>query len=90
MSEEQKKDTGDIYVIKLQGHLDTNWSEWFYGLTITHEPNGITTLCGLLPDQVVLHSILERIRDLNLKLINVQKVDDVNQDELDTQNDTVE
>jgi hypothetical protein len=35
MADEQKKDIVQIYEIKIQGHLDTKWSEWFYGLTIT-------------------------------------------------------
>src|SRR5512134_1898800 len=68
MTEDKKKDTTEIYEIKLQGHLDTKWSEWFYGMTITHECDGITTLCGPVPDQIVLHSVLDRIRDMNLQL----------------------
>jgi len=90
MTEDQKRDAGEIYEIKLQGYLDSKWSEWFYGMIITHEPDGATTLRGPLPDQAVLHSILERIRDMNLKLINVQEVEDASQDELDDQNGTAE
>ena len=75
MFEEKKtENTPTIYEIKLHGHLDTKWSEWFYGMTITHEPNGTTTLCGPLPDQTVLHSVLDRIRDMNLQLISVNQV----------------
>lgn len=74
MSDEQQKDTSEIYEIKLQGHLDTRWSEWFYGMTITHECNGTTTLYGPLPDQIVLHSVLDRIRDMNLQLISVNPI----------------
>jgi hypothetical protein len=74
MADEQKKNTEEIYEIKIQGHLDTRWSEWFYGLTITHEPDGATTLYGPLPDQIVLHSVLDRIRDMNLQLISVNPV----------------
>ena len=66
MTAEQKKNTSEIYEIKIQGHLDTRWSEWFYGMAITHERGGTTTLCGPLPDQTVLHSVLDRIRDINL------------------------
>ncbi len=69
----QKKEPAEIYEIKLQGYLDTRWSEWFYGMTITHERDGSTTLCGPLPDQTVLHSVLDRIRDMNLSLISVKK-----------------
>ena len=74
MSEEQQKNTSEIYEIKLQGHLDTKWFEWFYGMTITHERDGSTTLCGPLPDQTVLHSVLDRIRDMNLRLISVKQI----------------
>jgi hypothetical protein len=74
MTDEQKKDTVEIYEIKLQGHLDIKWSEWFYGLTITHEPDGTTTLYGPLPDQIVLHSVLDRLRDMNLPLLSVKQI----------------
>jgi hypothetical protein len=74
MSDEQQKNTAESYEIKLQGHLDTRWSEWFYGLTIIHEPDGATTLSGPLPDQIVLHSVLDRIRDMNLPLISVKQI----------------
>jgi hypothetical protein len=74
MSDEQQKNTSGIYEIKLQGHLDTKWSEWFYGMTITHEGDGTTSLCGSLPDQIVLHSVLDRIRDMNLPLLSVNQI----------------
>lgn len=74
MSDEQPKNTAEIYEIKLQGHLDAKWSEWFYGLVITHECNGVTTLRGPLPDQIVLHSVLDRIRDMNLPLLSVKQI----------------
>ena len=71
MAEKQKKNACESYEIKIQGHLDKKWAEWFYGMTITHESDGTTTLCGPLPDQTTLHSVLERIRDLNLPLLSV-------------------
>jgi hypothetical protein len=74
MVDEQKKETCESYEIKIQGYLDTEWSEWFYGMTITHERDGATTLCGPLPDQTVLHSVLDRIRDMNLPLISVNQI----------------
>jgi hypothetical protein len=73
MANEQKKNTSENYEIKIQGHLDTKWSEWFYGMTITHEGDG-TTLYGPLPDQTVLHSVLDRIRDMNLPLLSVKQI----------------
>ena len=74
MADEQKKDTVEIYEIKIQGHLDIKWSEWFYGLTITHARDGSTTLSGPLPDQIVLHSVLNRLRDMNLPLLSVKQI----------------
>jgi len=53
--------------------MDTKWVDWFDGLQITHEKDGTTTIYGPLPDQAALHSILRKIRDLNLQLISVKQ-----------------
>ena len=59
------------YEIKIKGRLDPRWSDWFASLTLTHLEGSETLLSGPLPDQAALHGLLERIRDLNLKLISV-------------------
>lgn len=74
MAADQKQDNVEIYEIKIQGQLDNKWSEWLYGMAITHEPSGVTTLCGPLLDQTVLHSVLDRIRDMNLSLLSVNQI----------------
>ncbi len=61
----------EYYEIKIKGHLDPRWSEWFMGLKLTHLEKDETLLSGMLPDQSALHGLLERIRDLNLTLISV-------------------
>jgi hypothetical protein len=71
MEDDYKKPSPIICEIKIKGHLEKRWTEWFEGLTFTHESDGTTTLSGPLPDQAVLHSILLKIRDMNLTLISV-------------------
>ncbi len=61
------------YEIKIKGCLDPRWSDWFAGLTLTHLEGDVTLLSGPLHDQAALHGLLERIRDLNLTLISVNR-----------------
>jgi hypothetical protein len=61
----------EYYEIKIKGHLDECWSDWFTGLALTHLEGDETLLSGELPDQGALHGMLERIRDLNITLISV-------------------
>ncbi len=63
----------EIYEIRFQGHLHKRRVELFENLTITRESDGTTTLIGPLPDQTALHSVLLRIRNMNLKLISVRQ-----------------
>lgn len=62
-----------LYEIRVAGHLSANWAARFEGLSIQHQPEGETILCGLL-DQSALHGVLVRIRDLGLKLISVNRI----------------
>ena len=70
-----------IYQIRIRGELDPIWMEWFDGLTLTHDCEGNTVLTGPIVDHTALHSILLKIRDLNLKLISVNQIE-INPDEL--------
>ena len=62
------------YLIRLKGHLDQHWSDWFDNMTITNVVNGEAILVGPLPDQAALHGILIKIRDLGLPLLAVTTV----------------
>lgn len=64
----------EYYVIRVKGHLDPTWSEWFEGLTVTHEDSGDTVLSGNLVDQAALHGVLRKVRDLGISLISVNPI----------------
>jgi hypothetical protein len=70
------------YEIKIKGRLEERWAEWFEGLIFTHENDGTTTLSGPLPDQAALHSILLKIRDMNLTLISITQSEPDPEEEL--------
>lgn len=57
--------------IRLKGHLDARWGDWFGGLTLTHEPSGTTLLRGPVADQSALHGLLGKARDLGIPLVSV-------------------
>ena len=62
------------YRIKLKGHLDHKWSDWFEQMAISTEGDQ-TILTGPVADQAALHGLLVRIRDLNLTLLQVERID---------------
>src|SRR2546426_421440 len=66
---------GARYAIRVQGHLDADWSEWLDGMTITHEEGGVTRLEGVLRDQAALHGVLNKLRDLSLTVVALQRLD---------------
>ena len=72
-STEEQYETG-LYEIRIKGHLDVRWSDWFYGLTITLEADGNTLLTGPVVDQAALHGLLKKVRDLGLTLISIVQV----------------
>jgi hypothetical protein len=40
-----------LYEIRIKGHLDNRWADWFEDLTITALDNGETLLTGPVVDQ---------------------------------------
>jgi hypothetical protein len=58
----------------VQEILDTKWSEGFEKMAISFEGGG-TILTGPVADQAALHGLLMRIRDLNLNLLSVERLE---------------
>jgi len=67
------------YEIKVRGALDERWQGWFNGALISVEQapdeSTMTTLICYDMDQAKLRGILNKIWDLNLVLISVNRVD---------------
>ncbi len=75
MTEESRVVQQEFYEIKVKGHLDDRWSEWFDALAVTHDESGNTILSGPIPDQAALHGLLAKVRDLGLPLLSVKRVE---------------
>lgn len=58
-----------VYEMKVAGHLDHHWSGRLAGFTITHHPEGTSTLTGTATDQAQLHGVLAGLRDLGVELL---------------------
>lgn len=56
--------------IKIKGRLDEKWRIYFEGMKIHYEEDD-TIFSGRIQDEAFMHGILNKIRDLNLKLISV-------------------
>jgi hypothetical protein len=64
------------YEIRVEGQLSPLWAEWFDGLALTNLPEeGQVLMRGPVHDQAALHGILTRLRDLNLVIISIRKLD---------------
>lgn len=68
------------YEIRIKGHLETRWTEWFDGLVITLEEDGNTLLSGAVADQAALHGLLKKVRDIGLPLLTVSSVKPANEE----------
>jgi len=63
-----------VHQIRIKGHLGSEWTDWFGGLTVTVDENGDTLLTGPVADQAELHGLLRKVRDLGIPLLSVNRV----------------
>ena len=64
----------ELYEIRIKGHLGERWINWFDGLTITLQDDGVTLLSGPVVDEAALHGLLRKVRDLGMPLLSVNRV----------------
>ena len=72
-------ENGGVYEVKIRGVLGEHWKQWFEGMELGNVTNGdtgqeCTLITGFVVDQPALHGLLAKIRDLNLTLISVRKM----------------
>ena len=65
----------NIYQIRVEGHLNLQWTDWFGGLSITLEEGGDTLLTGPVIDQAALYGLLKKVRDLGMPLVSVFRLE---------------
>lgn len=65
-----------VYQIRINSHLDETWIVWFFPLEVVNEESGEATLTGTVRDQAELHGLLDRVFDLNLPLLSVNRMID--------------
>jgi hypothetical protein len=63
-----------MYVsIRIKGHLDPGlWRDYLGGLQIVHEIDGVSRLCGTLPDQPALYGVLNKLAHLSVTLLSFE------------------
>ncbi|MBI4928587.1 MAG: hypothetical protein HY835_12535 [Anaerolineae bacterium] len=69
---------GCVYEIRVAETLDRMWAEWLCGMSLLPAQPGEapgTLLRGPLADQASLYGLLTRLRDLNLTLLEVRRVE---------------
>jgi hypothetical protein len=71
---EQFSRKAQFYEIRFSGHLDGTRAQMFNGLEMIQDPKGETVLTGEIVDQAALHGVLNRIRDLGLPLLSVNRL----------------
>lgn len=76
MNEKPSLVAQETYHVRVKGHLDLKWKDWFDGFSITHQAHNETLLVGTVEDQAALHGLLAKIRDLGLSLLSVALAED--------------
>jgi hypothetical protein len=63
-----------FYEIHIEETLETHWQDWFFGMEIYKDAGG-TVLYGMIADPTALIGLLNRICELNLTLVSLQRTE---------------
>ncbi len=70
----QFSDRPSAYQIRVQGLLDPQWADWFDGFAFAYVGNE-TLLTGVVTDQAALHGLIDKLGDLGLVLLSLQRLE---------------
>lgn len=77
---EFKIETPATYRIRVQGHIDPEWSELIGDMSITTDStidrNPVTNLVGYLIDQAALSGLLKALYELRIPILSVEDLDE--------------
>jgi hypothetical protein len=67
------------YRIQVQGRLADRWLDWFPGMAaavhVADNGSATTTLTGAVADQAALRGVLNKLWDLNLSVLTVDRLE---------------
>ena len=73
MSQTTEQGEKATYQLMVKGQLDESWSDWLGGMSVEPQASGETLLSGCIRGQAALHGLLNKIRDLGLPLVCVNR-----------------
>jgi hypothetical protein len=77
---EFKIETPATYRIRVQGHIDSEWSELIGDMSITTDlttdRSPVTILVGYMADQASLSGLLKALYDRRIPLLSVENLDE--------------
>ncbi len=80
---EFKIETPATYRIRVQGHIDSAWSELIGDMSITTDSttgkSPVSSLVGHLVDQAALSGVLKALYDQRIPILSVENLDERNE-----------
>ncbi len=68
----------NTYRIRVKETLDHYFTDWLGSLSLIPQENGETLIIGLFTDQPALRGFLEQLWNLNITVINVERIENEN------------
>ena len=63
------------YEVRVKGHLEAGWLNWFEGLQIQNLENEETSLIGPITDRLALRGVLDKLWNFGLTLLSLHRIE---------------